>query len=342
MSEKLSSKVLGCTGQGPEPNQELLVKLYAHTDKSNSFGIAQQEVLETYFESMNLAPHHLLSQEDASKAKNLQPILVTSSLVGALALQAEGYQPTHVFGQSIGEIAAFAVAGCISMTDAVRIARIRGEETGSTIDNLKEKTGMLAVRAKKQDIGKVWSNILSSVGSLKDADISLSNRNTGSGGVLAGPLSHLTELIKTLKENGVNAIPLSNIPAAFHTHFMRGSVEGFSERLSEFDINDPKPSIELWSPTSIDRVSNRESARKVLIDQLTNPVYLWQMQSILGESLLRSDCQKIEFAEAGLGSKITDDRNKGILLSTTQDTWGSELHTSQIDVPIRYYGRRPV
>ncbi|MBW2253306.1 MAG: ACP S-malonyltransferase [Deltaproteobacteria bacterium] len=57
----------------------------------------------------------------------VQPALTAVALGAAAALRARGLQPDVVAGHSVGELAAWAVAGGVRPIEAVRLARVRGE-----------------------------------------------------------------------------------------------------------------------------------------------------------------------------------------------------------------------
>lgn len=56
----------------------------------------------------------------------LQPMLTAIALAAAEALADAGIHPRVVLGHSLGEVAAWSVAGCIDANDAVRLAALRG------------------------------------------------------------------------------------------------------------------------------------------------------------------------------------------------------------------------
>ena len=63
---------------------------------------------------------------DLARPELLQPALVAACLAAASTLDDVGIRPTLVLGHSLGELTAWAAAGCISPIDAVELAALRG------------------------------------------------------------------------------------------------------------------------------------------------------------------------------------------------------------------------
>ncbi|MHB2021618.1 MAG: ACP S-malonyltransferase, partial [Candidatus Xenobia bacterium] len=65
--------------------------------------------------------------DELTNTVNAQPAIVVTSLACLAALQAAGVQGSMTAGHSVGEYSALAASGVISVEDAIRLARRRGE-----------------------------------------------------------------------------------------------------------------------------------------------------------------------------------------------------------------------
>lgn len=89
---------------------------------------ASRDLLEQAAAAIDLPQSRWLERggRNLEATENLQPILTAISLALGSELIALGIRPDYVAGHSLGEIAAFALAGCIGHDDAIRLAALRG------------------------------------------------------------------------------------------------------------------------------------------------------------------------------------------------------------------------
>ncbi len=75
--------------------------------------------------------------DDLTLTRNAQPALMATSIAALRALEAEGIAlaetVSHVAGHSLGEYSALVAAGSLSLADAARLLRIRGEAMQSAV-----------------------------------------------------------------------------------------------------------------------------------------------------------------------------------------------------------------
>ncbi|HMB27805.1 MAG TPA: ACP S-malonyltransferase, partial [Blastocatellia bacterium] len=65
--------------------------------------------------------------EDLQLTANTQPAILTASIAAFRALSEKGFRPDFVAGHSLGEYSALVAAGALSLGDAARLVRRRGE-----------------------------------------------------------------------------------------------------------------------------------------------------------------------------------------------------------------------
>lgn len=188
-----------------------------------------------------------------------QPLVVASALLGAAELRRRGQVPadTIVAGHSIGEVAALAIAGVISESDALKLASVRGAAMSRTC--ALRPTGMIAV------LGGVEADVLLA---LENAGLAPANRNGAGQIVAAGPL----EACDALEQNPPARARLRRleVAGAFHTHYMQSAVEQVRELADSIDVRDPELTL-LSNADGMTVTSGREAVDKV-VSQITNPV----------------------------------------------------------------------
>ena len=172
-----------------------------------------KEILVSWSDAIGLDLLHLGTDADAEEIKdtaNAQPLIVAASLLGAHALGIKNFAVTS--GHSVGELAAAALSGAISESDALRIVRTRGLEMAKAAAT--SPSGMSAV------LGGDRAEVLAAIAALK---LVAANDNGAGQIVAAGDL----QALGSLNENppaGARVRALA-VAGAFHTQFMQPAVE---------------------------------------------------------------------------------------------------------------------
>ena len=172
-----------------------------------------KELLVSWSDAIGLDLLHLGTDADAEEIKdtaNAQPLIVAASLLGAHALGIKNFAFTS--GHSVGELAAAALSGAISESDALRIVRTRGLEMAKAA--AASPSGMSAV------LGGDRAEVLAAIAALK---LVAANDNGAGQIVAAGDL----QALGSLSENppaGARVRALA-VAGAFHTQFMQPAVE---------------------------------------------------------------------------------------------------------------------
>ncbi len=240
------------------------------------------------------------STEEITDTAIAQPLIVAATLLayeeltrqGLLAGQEAG--ETIVAGHSVGEIAAYAIAGVISTDDAVALAATRGAEMAKACAN--EPTGMSAV------LGGDEAEVLSR---LEQLDLVPANRNAAGQIVAAGRLSALDKLAEDPPAKArVRAL---GVAGAFHTEFMASALDGYAAAIQ--NATTAEPTAVLLSNRDGQPVSSASDAMEKLVAQLTRPVR-WDLCS---ETLRQRNVTAIvEFPPAGALSGIAKRELRGV------------------------------
>jgi [acyl-carrier-protein] S-malonyltransferase len=164
---------------------------------------------------------------------------------------------TVVAGHSVGEIAAYAIAGVISPDDAVKLAAVRGVEMAKAC--AVEPTGMSAV------LGGDEAEVLARLEAL---ELIPANRNAAGQIVAAGALAALEKLAEDPPAKA--RVRQLATAGAFHTHYMASALAGYAEAAAAVTAADPTTT--LLSNADGKPVASGSDAMEKLVAQLTRPV----------------------------------------------------------------------
>jgi [acyl-carrier-protein] S-malonyltransferase len=238
------------------------------------------------------------SADEITDTAVTQPLVVAATLLAHQELTRRGALADAgdviVAGHSVGEIAAYAIAGVISADDAVALAATRGAEMAKACAN--EPTGMSAV------LGGDETEVLAR---LEQLDLVPANRNAAGQIVAAGRLSALDKLAEDPPAKArVRAL---GVAGAFHTEFMASALDGYAAAVQ--DVATAEPTAVLLSNRDGQPVSSASDAIEKLVAQLTRPVR-WDLCS---ETLRQRNVKAIvEFPPAGALSGIAKRELRGV------------------------------
>ncbi|OBB95318.1 ACP S-malonyltransferase [Mycobacterium sp. 852002-40037_SCH5390672] len=200
------------------------------------------------------------STEEITDTAVTQPLVVAATLLAHQELSKRGLLSDAdlvVAGHSVGEIAAYAIAGVIAADDAVALAATRGAEMAKAC--AVEPTGMSAV------LGGDEADVLTR---LEQLDLFPANRNAAGQIVAAGSLTALEKLAEDPPEKArVRAL---GVAGAFHTKYMASALDGYAAAAAA--VQPSEPTATLLSNRDGKPVASAAAAMEALVAQLTQPV----------------------------------------------------------------------
>ncbi|SEH74785.1 [acyl-carrier-protein] S-malonyltransferase [Mycolicibacterium rutilum] len=198
--------------------------------------------------------------EEITDTAVTQPLVVAATLLAHEELTRRGLiagKQTVVAGHSVGEIAAYAIAGVISADDAVKLAATRGAEMAKAC--AVEPTGMAAV------LGGDEADVLARLEAL---DLIPANRNAVGQIVAAGAVAALDKLVEDPPEKA--RVRKLATAGAFHTHFMAPASAGYAAAAE--GVTTSEPTTTLLSNADGRPVASAADAMSKLVAQMTKPV----------------------------------------------------------------------
>ncbi len=198
--------------------------------------------------------------EEIKLTDNAQLLIFITSILSSLDLDFQNAKDQSIVfaGHSVGEFAAYSIAGVFDAEQALKIVARRGQSM-LTATNIFSKTGMSAVLGGNKD---------EVISYLREFDLIPANINSDGQIIAAGTLENLNRLANT-PLTGTRVRPLE-VSAAFHTKYMEPAISQFKEIFNEININ--KSSQIILSNKNGEEINNPEEIKKNLINQVVSPV----------------------------------------------------------------------
>ncbi len=236
--------------------------------------------------------------EEITDTAVTQPLVVAATLLAHEEMTRRdvltGDEAIIAAGHSVGEIAAYAIAGVISADEAVSLAATRGAEMAKAC--ALEFTGMSAL------LGGDEAEVLARLEAL---DLVPANRNAAGQIVAAGALAALEKLAEDPPARA--RVRKLATAGAFHTQYMASALPGYTTVADR--INPVEPGVTLLSNADGRPVSSAADAMAKLVAQLTRPVRWDLCTETLRE---RGVSAVVEFPPAGALSGIAKRELRGV------------------------------
>ena len=233
---------------------------------------------------------------DLTLTENAQPALMAVSMAVMRTLEREMGIPVEkaafVAGHSLGEYAALAAAGAISLSDTARLLKLRGQAMQRAVPV--GQGAMASLIGPKTDVA------LAEAAAAAGAEVGVcvvANDNNNGNVVISGDRAGVDRAIEKAKELGARAIPL-NVSAPFHCPLMQPAADEMAEALALTTILAPR--APLVANVTARPTLDPEAIRKMLVEQVTGRVR-WRESMIW----LAGEGGITRFAEAGAGKVLS-------------------------------------
>ncbi|TDL83610.1 ACP S-malonyltransferase [Palleronia sediminis] len=224
---------------------------------------------------------------------NAQPALMATSLAAMAALASEGVEVTHaamVAGHSLGEYSALAAAGALSVGDAARLLRLRGEAMQAAVPvGEGAMAALLGLDLEAaQDVAARAAQ-----GEVCQA----ANDNDPGQVVVSGHRAAVERACDLAREAGAKRAVLLPVSAPFHCALMQPAAEAMEKALSGIEIAAPR--VPVIANVTAAPVTRPDEIRRLLVEQVTG-VVRWR------ESVARMAADGItEICEIGAGKALS-------------------------------------
>jgi [acyl-carrier-protein] S-malonyltransferase len=230
--------------------------------------------------------------EELTLTHNAQPAILAHSLA-AFAVVGAVLDPVLGAGHSLGEYSAYAAAGALSLPDAARLVRRRGE---LMVDAGRARPGTMAAV-----IGIATDRVLALCEEATGADgvAVAANLNAPDQTVISGDPGAVERAGRLLRKAGAKRVLPLNVSGAFHSPLMAPAEAGLAAELARVAFRDP--AFPVVANVTAEPVTDAETARRNLGAQLTAPVR-WV------ESMARAVAhagEGVTFIEVGPGTVLS-------------------------------------
>jgi [acyl-carrier-protein] S-malonyltransferase len=202
--------------------------------------------------------------EELMLTHNAQPALLAhGAALWAVLHEAIAPLVRGCAGHSLGEFTAYHAAGALPLEDAVRLVRRRGE--------LMHDTGTARPGAMAAILGDLTRPIEDICAEASAAgEVVPANYNAVEQVVVSGEVGGVERAIELSKAAGAKKGMRLHVSGAFHSPLMAPASAGLDTALSAARWSDP--SYPVYSNVTAAPVANAETARALLLRQLTSPV----------------------------------------------------------------------
>lgn len=237
--------------------------------------------------------------EELTLTENTQPALMATSIAVVRVLENESGRKlsdmaSFVAGHSLGEYSALTAAGSLTLADTARLLKTRGLAMQKAVP-----VGVGAMAALLgMDIGPVEELVAEAAALDESGEICvIANDNADGQVVLSGHKDAVARVIELAKEKGVRKAMMLPVSAPFHCPLMQPAADEMAAQLANVTI--APPAVPLIANVTAAQVSDPETIRKLLIEQVTGRVR-WR------ESVLYMGQQEVEsLVELGTGKVLS-------------------------------------
>lgn len=241
-------------------------------------------------------------EDQLTLTANAQPALMAVSLAAMRALEREfGVAPAkaaYVAGHSLGEYSALAAAGALTIADAAKLLRTRGNAMQAAVP---VGEGAMAALIGKVDVA--LAEEIAAAGQSAGVVVVANDNNVGNV-VISGSKAGIDAALDYAKEKGARAI-LLNVSAPFHSPLMQPAADAMAEALAGAAFAPFAPA--LVANVTARPVSEPATVRKLLVEQVTGRVR-WResVEWMAGEGGVE------RFIEVGAGKQLSGMVKRGV------------------------------
>lgn len=251
--------VLVFPGQGAQ-------KVGMAKDLADRFPAAQQ-TLATIDRALGIPLSRIMSdgpEEELQQTQNTQPAILAHSAAVLAAVAGRLGSVVGAAGHSLGEYSAYVAAGSISVVDAARLVRCRGE--------LMQSAGRDRPGAMAAVLGLAGEAVVGLCAGASDAGsvAVAANLNAPDQTVISGDPDAVERAGEACKAAGAKRVMPLKVSGAFHSPLMAPAVPGLAAALGAVPFADPHfPVVANATATAVRSAAH---AKQLLEAQLTAPV----------------------------------------------------------------------
>lgn len=204
-------------------------------------------------------------EDELTLTHNAQPALLThGAAVWAVTRATIGATVMAAAGHSLGEFTAYHAAESLSVEDAVRVVRRRGE---LMLESGKKRPGAMAaiLGETSRPIEEICAEASREAGLVVPA-----NDNCPGQLVISGEEAGVERAMALCKDAGAKRAMRLKVSGAFHSPLMESALPGLREALDSVSFGDPHFAV--YANVNGEAVTSAPRAKELLLNQLSSPV----------------------------------------------------------------------
>jgi len=206
-------------------------------------------------------------EDTLTLTRNAQPALMAVSMAALRALEKEGVSvagdAAYVAGHSLGEYSALAAAGSLTIGDAARLLRIRGEAMQEAVP-VGEGAMAAILGLDLEAVREVAEE------AAQGETCGAANDNAPGQVVVSGAKAAVERAIEAAKARGAKRAMLLPVSAPFHCALMQPAAERMADALASVDIK--APAVPVVANVTAGPISDVNEIRTRLVEQVTGMV----------------------------------------------------------------------
>ncbi len=206
-------------------------------------------------------------ESELTLTRNAQPALMAVSIAALRALEARGINVSahaaYVAGHSLGEYSALAAAGSLTLADAARLLRIRGDAMQEAVP--------VGEGAMAAILGLEYEDVRDIAENAGQGDIcAAANDNAPGQVVVSGTKAAVERAIDIAAARGARRALLLPVSAPFHCALMAPAADAMADALASIDIE--KPVVPVVVNVLAEPLEDPAQIRHCLVEQVTGVV----------------------------------------------------------------------
>ena len=240
-------------------------------------------------------------ENDLTLTENAQPALMAASLAVLRILEAEGGlalagDVAYVAGHSLGEYSALAAAGALTVGDAARLLKLRGQAMQEAVPL--GKGAMAALLGLDVETARVVAAEAAAAGAAHTREVcAVANDNAPGQVVVSGHHDAVERAIAIARRRGARRSIVLPVSAPFHSQLMAPAATVMAAALERAELRSPL--VPLVANVSAIAVRDPAEIKRLLVEQVTAMVR-WR-ESVL----FLKNAEVEEIVEIGAGRVLT-------------------------------------
>jgi [acyl-carrier-protein] S-malonyltransferase len=209
-------------------------------------------------------------ESELTLTENAQPALMAASLAVIRVLEAEGgldlaRHVAYVAGHSLGEYSALAAARALSVGDAARLLKLRGQAMQRAVPV--GEGAMAALIGLDAADARAVAAEATRAGLDHDEICSVANDNAPGQVVVSGHRGAVERAITIARGHGARRSIMLAVSAPFHSPLLAPAAAAMGEALENVTLH--RPLVPLVANVSATAVSNPAKIKRLLVEQVT-------------------------------------------------------------------------